>query len=151
MSTNASGTGRFEIRRGSVSLDNGSTLTADTLCITNTAATICRLTATIGSRSAGVVLTQDDPEYLDLQVPGGVQIVFAAEPAEVLKPLWGLQVPGDQVARLAGLLADGMITCDTTALSRVTRKRFGVHYDARADMSFIGVAKKVFGTYLLLR
>ena len=151
MSTNASGTGRFEIRRGSVSLDNGSTLTADTLCITNTAATICRLTATIGSRSAGVVLTQDDPESLDLEVPGGVVLVFAAEPVAELNPLRGLQVPGDQRTLLARLISEGNITCDTTALSRVTRKRFGVHYDARSDTSFIGVAKKVFGTYLLLR
>lgn len=149
--TNASFTGRLEIRSGSVSLTNGATLTADSLCITNTAAATCRLTATIGGTSAGVALTRSDPSALDLTVPGCVKIVFAAEPAEELEALWGFWVPGNQTARLSGLIADGLITCDTTALSDTARRRFGAHYDAASDTSYIGVQGRVLGTLLSVR
>ena len=151
VATNAAGDGIFEVRRGTVSLSNGSTLTADSLCITNTAAANCRLTATIGSTPAGVMLTRNDPAAIKLAVPGGLKLVFAADPAAELKPLWGLRISGDQVALLAGLVADGKITYDTSALSSVSQKRFGVHYDAESDTSFIGLSKKIIGSYLLLR
>jgi hypothetical protein len=151
VATNAAVDGIFEVRRGTVSLSNGSTLTADSLCITNTAAANCRLTATIGSTPAGVMLTRNDPAAINLAVPGGLKLVFAADPAAELKPLWGLRIPGDQVALLAGLVADGKITSDTAALSRASKKRFGVHYDATSDTSFIGLSKKIIGTYMLLR
>lgn len=151
VATNAAGGGIFEILRGTVSLANGSTLIADSLCITNTAAPDSRITATIGSIPAGVVLTGNAPAAMNLAVPGGVKLVFTADPADELKPLWGLKVPGDQVAILSGLVADGKITYDTSDLPRASQKRFGVHYDVKSDTSFIGLSKKVVGTQLVLR
>ncbi len=149
--TNAAGSARLDVVCGSVVLTNGAVLKADRLCATNTAAAYCRVTAVLGSQSAGIELTASGSAALDLGGPGALTLVFSANPADPLENLQGLSMPGDQTVFLTGLIGDGRLACQTAALSPTSLGRFGVFYDAESAVTFVGVRKQFVGTLLSIQ
>jgi hypothetical protein len=101
---------------------------------------------------------------LDIQDPqtnfadyGRMDLRFVSDPADPSVAYWGLRIKGDGVSVVQALTVTNStyparrLTWSTNGLSAKAAARFGIHYDALRNVTYVGVSPLVRGTLLLVR
>lgn len=119
------------------------------------------VTNIVNGRSSGFDIGTTN---LDIQDPqsnfadyGRMDIRFVADPADVSAPYWGVRMKGDGTGVIQALTETNStyparrLTWSTNGLSAKVASRFGVHYDALKNVTYLGVKPLVRGTLLLVQ
>ena len=95
-----------------------------------------------------------NPAYRDY---GRMDLRFQKDPEYVNKPYWGLRLKGDARSLIQDLVTTNStyvfqrLTWNTNGLSAKAQSRFGVHYTAFNNTTYVGVSPLVNGTLILVR
>lgn len=106
----------------------------------------------IGSTNLDIQDPQGTATYADY---GRMAIRFAGDPIDATQNYWGLRMKGHAIGLIAGLTSTvpQRLSWRTDGLSAGVLARFGVHYDALNDVTYVGVpgVRKAVGATILAR
>jgi len=115
------------------------------------------LTTLDGSCSGLDLLTTNlvvaEPFVTHPQYYGHIDLDFKSDPVDPQQDYWGLRLQGNATSHLQSLTSavPPRLTWDISALSSFNQERFGIHYDAANDRTFVGLPRLPSGTLILVR
>ncbi len=111
------------------------------------------INVTVGGTSAGLDLASADSLALAVDSGGVINVVFESEPDISVSDIhWGLRwAGGDHTAILQGMLDNGRLLFNATALPPAQAARYELGYDAASNVTYIGQVIPARGTMLYIR
>ncbi len=121
------------------------------------------ITNYVSGTSSGIALAttnlfvEDPNKGAGLHDYGRMHLVFVRDPGNVSEPYWGLRLRGNVTNFLNELTQTNAdfpyvrLTWNTNGLSPKAAARFGIHYDAARDWSYVGVQPLIKGSLLIIR
>ena len=103
------------------------------------------------------LFVEDPQQGAGLLDYGRMHLVFVRDPDLVSEPYWGLRLKGNATNVLYELTQTNStfpyvrLTWNTNGLSAKAASRFGIHYDATRDWSYVGVQPLIKGSLLIVR
>lgn len=125
------------VSEGLVELQGTRLIVDDAIVVNQTGDVVARMRGA----SAGLDLASGAEGALSISNGATVHLAFETDPDQAGESYWGLRMRGDHTNYVQSLRAAGRITWTTNALSPDFIKRFGIHYSAREDATYVGVSR----------
>lgn len=99
--------------------------------------------------AGGIDIASSDTNDFVVASGGVVHLAYEGDPTDPQVPYWGLRMAGDQRTHFNWLHGQGRLTWDTAGLSAGNLRRFGIHYSASRDHTFVGLREPI-GSLLIV-